>query len=82
MRTDFAIKFKIHEFSFSVTDLMKVHEYYAHRSDKLTQKLTNHRTGQVCENFDPGRPRCLKGIQLTVIQTFHMYLVHISVLKI
>ncbi|XP_011446060.2 dynein regulatory complex subunit 7-like isoform X1 [Crassostrea angulata] len=43
-----------------LTDLMKVHEYYAHRSDKLTQKLTNHRTGQVCENFDPGRPRCLK----------------------
>lgn len=82
MRTDFAIKFKIHEFSFSVTDLMKVHEYYAHRSDKLTQKLTNHRTGQVCENFDPGRPRCLKGIQFTVIQTFHMYLVHICVLKI
>lgn len=77
MRTDFAIDF---EFYFSVTDLMKVHEYYAHRSDKLTQKLTNHRTGQVCENFDPGRPRCLKGNQ--VIQTFHMYLVHICVLKI
>jgi len=44
-----------------VTDLVTVKEYFAHRVDKLLQRVNNHRTGWVVEYFDPGRSKCVKG---------------------
>ena len=46
----------------SVTDLIMIREYYAHREDKLYNKIHNHKTSWVTEYFHPGRARCLKGI--------------------
>lgn len=43
-----------------LTDLVMVKEYFAHRVDKLTQRVNNHRTGWVVEYFDPGRLKCVK----------------------
>ncbi|KAK3093928.1 hypothetical protein FSP39_021907 [Pinctada imbricata] len=43
-----------------LTDLIMTREYFAHRLDKLTQRVTDQRKGLVIENFEPGRPRCLK----------------------
>ncbi|VDI74883.1 Hypothetical predicted protein [Mytilus galloprovincialis] len=43
-----------------LTDLVTVKEYFAHRIDKLLQRVSNHRSGWVTEHFDPGRSHCLK----------------------
>ncbi|XP_005093754.1 dynein regulatory complex subunit 7 [Aplysia californica] len=43
-----------------LNDLKMVKEYYEHRSDKLSMRIHNHRTGWVTEHFLAGRPKCVK----------------------
>ena len=44
-----------------LTDLVTVREFFAHRQDKLQQRMHNHRTGWITEYFGMGRQRSLKG---------------------
>jgi len=43
-----------------LTDIEQVREYFAHRADKLYERVFNHRTGLITEFLSPGRHRCLK----------------------
>ena len=54
----------------AVTDLIMIREYYAHREDKLYNKIHNHKTSWVTEYFHPGRARCLKGIYHMMLLLF------------
>ena len=54
----------------SVTDLIMTREYFAHREDKLHNRVHNHQTTWITEYFQPGRGKCVKGIFL------HDYIFH------
>ena len=45
----------------TVTELIMTREYFAHRQDKLYNRVHNHQTSWITEYFYPGRLKCLKG---------------------
>lgn len=45
-----------------VTDLIMTREYFAHREDKLYNRIHNHQSTWITEYFHPGRAKCVKGL--------------------
>ncbi|XP_045186908.2 dynein regulatory complex subunit 7-like isoform X2 [Mercenaria mercenaria] len=43
-----------------LTDLVMTREYFAHREDKLYNRVHNHQTTWITEYFQPGRAKCVK----------------------
>jgi hypothetical protein len=48
-------------------------EYFAHREDKLYNRVHNHQTTWITEYFNPGRAKCVKGIHRIIMVSFLFY---------
>ena len=65
---DVVIRSGCHVCVLTVTELVMTREYFAHRQDKLFNRVHNQQTAWMTEHFQPGRLKCLKGKNRQIIK--------------